>query len=40
MTPDIESLLAQMTLEEKVSLLAGADLWYTVPIPRLGVCLP
>jgi len=23
----IESLLAQMTLEEKISLLAGADLW-------------
>ena len=37
MTPDFESLIAQMTLEEKVSLLAGADLWHTIPVPRLGV---
>ncbi len=26
-----------MTLEEKVSLLAGADRWCTVPLPRLGL---
>ncbi len=37
MAPDIETLIAQMTLEEKVSLLAGADLWHTVPIKRLGI---
>ncbi len=30
----IESLLSQMTLEEKVSLLAGASMWTTVPIER------
>ncbi len=37
MTVDIETLLGEMTLEEKVSLLAGADLWHTVPLPRLGI---
>ena len=26
-----------MTLEEQVALLAGADSWTTVPIPRLGI---
>ncbi|KAM0227093.1 hypothetical protein ACHAPO_011824 [Fusarium lateritium] len=29
--------LSQMTLEEKVHLLTGQDLWRTNPIPRLGV---
>lgn len=29
--------LSQMTIEEKVTLLAGEDLWRTHPIPRLGV---
>jgi len=33
----IEKLISQMTLEEKVSLLAGADAWHTVPIDRLGI---
>jgi beta-glucosidase len=33
----IEDLLAQMTLEEKVSMLAGADVWHTVPVERLGI---
>jgi beta-glucosidase len=33
----IEDLLNQMTLEEQVSLLAGADFWRTVPIPRLNI---
>ena len=33
----IEQLLDQMTLEEQVSLLAGADFWTTVPIPRLRI---
>src|SRR5512145_1711631 len=37
MIPDIELLLAQLTLEEKISLLAGADLWHTVPLERLGI---
>lgn len=33
----IESLLSQMTLEEKVSLVAGVDFWRTVPIERLEI---
>src|SRR3984957_15838349 len=36
-TINIEELLDEMTLEEQVSLLTGADFWTTVPIPRLGV---
>ncbi|WP_370676125.1 beta-glucosidase [Pleomorphomonas sp. PLEO] len=34
---EIEAILDAMTLEEQVSLLAGADFWTTVPIPRLGI---
>ncbi|MBT9370514.1 glycoside hydrolase family 3 C-terminal domain-containing protein [Rhizobium sp. CSW-27] len=33
----IDDLLNTMTLEEQVSLLAGADFWTTVPVERLGV---
>jgi beta-glucosidase len=33
----IEELIRQMTLPEKVSLLAGVDFWHTAGIPRLGV---
>ncbi|MFM1908629.1 MAG: hypothetical protein RLZZ591_2306 [Pseudomonadota bacterium] len=33
----IDTLLDQLTLEEQVSLLAGADFWTTVPVPRLGI---
>ncbi len=33
----VESLLAQMTLAEKVALLSGRDLWHTVSIERLGI---
>ena len=33
----IETLLAQLTLPEKVSLMAGANFWETVAIPRLGI---
>lgn len=29
--------LSQMTLEEKVLLLSGEDLWRTHPIKRLGI---
>ena len=36
-TPDLDQLLDAMTLEEQASLLAGADFWTTVPVPRLGV---
>ena len=33
----IDDLLSQMTLEEKISMLAGADLWHSVAVPRLGI---
>ena len=33
----IESLLRQLTLKEKVALLSGKDVWNTVPIDRLGI---
>jgi beta-glucosidase len=37
MSDKIETLISQMTLEDKVSLLAGADAWHTVPVKRLGI---
>ena len=33
----LEDLLGRMTLEEKVSMLAGTDLWHTKGIERLGI---
>ena len=30
-------LISQMTLEEKASLLSGANFWNTKPVPRLGI---
>jgi beta-glucosidase len=33
----IESLLAELTLDEKVLLLGGADFWHTPPVARLGI---
>src|SRR5574339_584746 len=33
----IDDLLSQMTIEEKISMLAGADLWHSVAVPRLGI---
>ncbi len=32
-----DDLVKQMTLSEKISMLAGADLWHTVSIKRLGI---
>jgi beta-glucosidase len=34
---NIKQLIDQMTFEEKTALLAGADLWHTVAIERLGI---
>lgn len=33
----IDELVKNLTLEEKVSLLAGADIWHTQEIARLGI---
>ena len=37
MKEDILSLVRQMTLEEKASLLSGLDNWHTKPLERLGI---
>jgi beta-glucosidase len=37
MENQINNLLNQMTLEEKVTLIAGKDMWNTVPIERVGI---
>ena len=37
MSMDIEKLIAEMTLEEKCSLLSGADFWHTKAVERLGI---
>ena len=34
---DLDELLAQMSLDEKVAVLGGADLWHTAGVDRLGV---
>lgn len=33
----IETLLAQLTLEEKTTLTAGSSIWYGGSVPRLGI---
>jgi len=37
MTDRIDELLGRMNLEEKVSMLAGSDLWHGTGVPRLGI---
>src|SRR5216683_112500 len=37
MRDSVDELLSQLTLQEKVALLAGADMWHTTPIERLGI---
>jgi beta-glucosidase len=34
---DIEALLAELTLEEKIALCAGKSMWISSSIPRLGI---
>lgn len=34
---DFDDLLRQMTLQEKVSMLAGSDMWHTTAVERLGI---
>src|SRR5947209_628591 len=33
----IEDQLSQMTIQEKVSMLAGADMWHTTSVQRLNI---
>ncbi len=37
MAARIDTLLRQLTLDEKISMLGGADAWHTVAVPRLGI---
>lgn len=37
MARDLTALVAQMNLDEKANLLAGADMWSTIAIDRLGI---
>ena len=37
MAADVETLVGQMTMEEKILTLAGADWWHTLPVPRLNI---
>jgi len=37
MKEKVEELLGQMTIEEKVSMLAGSAMWYTMPVEKLGI---
>lgn len=36
-TTRFDQLIAQLTIEEKVAMMAGADAWHTVAVPRLGI---
>ncbi len=36
-TDHLRPLLGKLTLEEKVSLIQGADFWTTVPLPSIGL---
>src|SRR5688572_18162343 len=33
----IDDLLSQLTLDEKISMLAASDLWFSTPVPRLNI---
>ena len=33
----IESLLKELTLEEKISILSGSSAWHTTAVPRLNL---
>lgn len=37
MARDLDALVAQMDLDEKAAVLAGADMWSTVAVDRLGI---
>ncbi|KAJ9607782.1 beta-glucosidase [Cladophialophora chaetospira] len=36
-TFDVDDVLSQLTIAEKVALLSGIDFWHTAPVHRLGV---
>ena len=34
---EIKRLISELTMEEKIALVAGTDFMYTNPVPRLGI---
>ena len=34
---NVEDVLFQLTLDEKIALISGSDAWHTAAIPRFGV---
>jgi beta-glucosidase len=34
---DVDHVLSQLTVDEKIALLSGSDPWHTAPVRRLGV---
>ncbi|KAK5104972.1 beta-glucosidase [Lithohypha guttulata] len=34
---DVEDVLEQLNIDEKISLLSGTDFWHTASVPRLGI---
>lgn len=34
---DIDDVLPKLTLQEKIKLVSGDDMWHTYPVPRLGI---
>lgn len=34
---NVDALVPQLTVDEKVSLVSGIDFWHTASIPRLGI---
>ena len=37
MTPRVEALLSELTLDEKARLTAGIDMWHGSGVERLGI---
>jgi beta-glucosidase len=34
---DVNDVLSQLTIDEKVALISGSDPWHTAPVARLGI---
>ncbi|MCA9976090.1 MAG: hypothetical protein KC413_10090, partial [Anaerolineales bacterium] len=37
MNQPIKDLISKLTLAEKAAMVAGADMWCTMPVERLGI---
>ena len=34
---DVDHVLSQLTIDEKIALLSGSDPWHTAPVKRLNI---